>query len=111
MLALRKKLTSVPSPLPLYTTYAATHAADKPSLEAPFCLEDVREALSRMGDHKAVGADGLPTELLKYSGPGGLQVLLLLFNLIHDCECIPQGWREGTLVSAPKSGDLTNCTN
>jgi hypothetical protein len=46
-----------------------------------------------------------------YSGPSGLQILLLLFNLIHDRECIPQGWREGKLVSVPKSGDLTNCAN
>jgi hypothetical protein len=89
----------------------AAPAVDAPALEAPFCLEDVHAALSRMANHNAPGADGLPTELLKCSGPSGLQILLLLFNLIHDRECIPQGWREGTLVSVPKSGDLTNCAN
>jgi hypothetical protein len=61
--------------------------------------------------HKAPGADGLLIELLKCSGPSGLQILLSLFNLVHDRECIPQGWWEGTLVSMPKSGDLTNCTH
>jgi hypothetical protein len=57
-----------------------THAADAPAMEAPFCLEDVHVALSRMANHKAPGTDGLPTELLKYSDPSGLQILLLLFN-------------------------------
>jgi hypothetical protein len=89
----------------------ATHAADEASLEAPFCLDDFREALFRMAYHKAPVTDGLPTELFKYSGPSGLQILLLLFNLIHDRECIHQGWREGTLVLAPKTRDLTYCTN
>jgi hypothetical protein len=74
---------------------------------APLCLEDVHAALSGMANHKALGADGLPIELLKYSGPSGLQILLLLFNLIHDRECIPQGWRAGKTVSVPKSGDHT----
>jgi hypothetical protein len=64
-----------------------------------------------MTNHEAPGADGLPPELLKYCGPSGLQILLLLFNMVHDRECIPQGWREGALVSAPKTGELTNCTN
>jgi hypothetical protein len=61
-----------------------------------------------MANHKAPGADGLATELLKYSGPSGRQLLLLLFNLIRDRKSIPQGWREGMLVLVPKSGDLTN---
>jgi hypothetical protein len=89
----------------------ATHTADAPALEEPFCLGEVQAALSRMANHKAPGADGLPTELLKYSGPSSLQILRLLCNLIYDRECIPQGWREGTLVPAAKSGDLTNCAN
>jgi hypothetical protein len=46
----------------------ATQAADAPALEAPFCLEDVQAAPSRMANHKAPEADDLPTKLLKYSG-------------------------------------------
>jgi hypothetical protein len=45
-----------------------------------------------MANHKAPGADGLATELLKYSGSSGLQLVLLPFKLIHDRKSIPQGW-------------------
>jgi hypothetical protein len=63
-----------------------------------------------MANHKAPGADGLPTELLKNSDPSGLQILLLLFNLILDR--MHSSRMEGRpLVSAPKSGDLTDCAN
>jgi hypothetical protein len=74
-------------------------------------MVDIAPALSRMANHKAPGQDGLPTELLKYCGAAGMKALLLLFNLVHDRECIPRGWREGTLISVPKSGDLTDCRN
>jgi hypothetical protein len=43
-----------------------------------------------MANHKAPGADGLPTELLKYSVRSGVQILLLLFNLIH-ANALPKG--------------------
>jgi hypothetical protein len=64
---------------------------------------------SRMATHKAPGEDGLP--MLQYCFRTGREVLLLLCNLVNDRECIPHGWREGILVSAPTSGDLTNCSN
>jgi hypothetical protein len=82
------------------------HEADGAVLEAPFCLDDVRQALSPMVNNKAPQADGFPIKLLNYSRPYGRQILLWLFNLIHDRECIPQGGREGALVSAPKLEDL-----
>jgi hypothetical protein len=46
-----------------------------------------------MANHKTPGADGVPAELLKYSGPRSIQILLLLSTLIHDRECIPQEGR------------------
>jgi hypothetical protein len=64
-----------------------------------------------MATYKAPGADGVPAELLKYCSPQGRELLLCLCNLIQDRECIPHGWREVTLVSVPKSGDLTKCSN
>jgi hypothetical protein len=82
-----------------------------PALGATFSLEEIDQALFRMANHKAPGADGIPAELLKYCGPQGRELLLLLCNLIHNPVCIQHGWREGTLVSVPKSGDLTNCSN
>jgi hypothetical protein len=50
-------------------------------------------------------------ELLKYCGRQGKELPLLLRNFIHDRECIPHGSREGILVPAFKSGDLTDCSN
>ena len=84
---------------------------DVPELEVPFGVADVDQALSLMANHKAPGGDGLPTELLKYCGTRGKEILLMLFNLIHEKECIPHAWREGLLISVPKTGDLTHCSN
>jgi hypothetical protein len=71
-------------------------------------LEENHQALSRMANHKAPEADGVPTELLKYCGPQGREPLLILCSLVHDRDCIPHGWREGILQLMPKPGDLTN---
>jgi hypothetical protein len=76
-----------------------------------FLPEEIDKALIRMADHNAPEANGGLEELLKYCGPQGKKLLLLLYNLIHGLECIPQGWREGIIVSVPKSGDLTDCSN
>jgi hypothetical protein len=86
-------------------------AEDDLALGAAFSLEEVGQALSRMANHKTPGADGVPAELLKYCGPQGKELLVRLCNLIHDRECILRSWREGILVSVPKSGDLTACSN
>jgi hypothetical protein len=64
-----------------------------------------------MANHKGPGADEVPAEVLKYCGPQGKELLLLLCNLVHDRKCIPRGWREGILVSVPKSEDRTDCSN
>jgi hypothetical protein len=64
-----------------------------------------------MTHHKAPGADGVPAELPKNYGPQGKELLLCLCNLIHSLKCIPHSWREGILVSVPKSRDLTACSN
>jgi hypothetical protein len=68
-------------------------AEDDPALGTAFSLEEVDQALIRMANHKAPGADGVPAELLKYCGPHGKQLLLLFCNLIHESECNPRGWR------------------
>jgi hypothetical protein len=108
---LHKKLHSERGVHPLCTASARTTKRIDPRLTSAVGPDDLEQALSRMDNHMymAPAHDDLPTELLKYCGATGRKILLLLFSLLHDQECIPRGWREGSLVSVPKSRDLTKC--
>ena len=62
-------------------------------------------------NHKAAGGDGIPSELLKYSGGMGVQVLTHLFNAILSTRCVPSAWRKGVVVHLAKGGDGGDCSN
>jgi hypothetical protein len=54
---------------------------DDPALSAYFSLQEIEQALFHMADHKAPGGHGVAAQLLKYCGPHGKELLLLLCNL------------------------------
>ena len=62
-------------------------------------------------NHKAAGGDGVPSELLKYSGGTGVQVLTHLFNAVLSTRCVPSAWRKGIVVHLAKGGDGGDCSN
>ena len=62
-------------------------------------------------NHKAAGGDGIPAELLKYSGGTGVQVLTHLFNAVLATRCVPYAWRKGIVVHLAKVGDRGDCSN
>ena len=53
----------------------------------------------------SAGSDGIVGELIKYGGEPMCKMLLTLFNLAWDKECVPNFWREGLIVSLFKKGD------
>ncbi|XP_049872896.1 uncharacterized protein LOC126371623 [Pectinophora gossypiella] len=75
-------------------------------------VDEVRIAVSKMKNRKAVGPDEIPSELWKFLGPIGSEWLTKLFNLILKTATIPDSWRLSHLVPFYKNkGDITDCSN
>ncbi|KAL5168862.1 DnaJ subfamily C member 7 [Glycine soja] len=74
--------------------------------------QEVKEALKRMSNGKAVGPDNIPIEVWKTLGDRGLEWLTKLFNEIMRSKRMPEEWRRSTLVPIYKNkGDIQNCAN
>ncbi|KAL5153826.1 LINE-1 retrotransposable element ORF2 protein [Glycine soja] len=74
--------------------------------------QEVKEALKRMSNGKAVGPDNIPIEVWKTLGDRGLKWLTELFNEIMRSKHMPEEWRRSTLVPIYKNkGDIQNCAN
>ena len=74
--------------------------------------EEVRAALAKMKNGKAVGPDGVPAEAWKALGEAGINILWRLMKRIMELETIPEKWRESTLIPIYKEkGDIQSCKN
>ncbi|KAH1254809.1 Craniofacial development protein 2 [Glycine max] len=74
--------------------------------------QEVKEALKRMSNGKAVGPDNIPIEVWKTLGDRGLEWLTKLFNEIMRSKRMSEEWRRCTLVPIYKNkGDIQNCAN
>ncbi|KAH1202758.1 Craniofacial development protein 2 [Glycine max] len=60
--------------------------------------QEVKEALKRMSNGKAVGPDNIPIEVWKTLGDRGLEWLTELFNEIMRSKRMPEEWRRSTGV-------------
>ena len=92
----------------------AARRSDAPGpeqLECALSEEEVRRGLGALAAHKAPGDDNLPAELLKNSGPAGVETLHKLFNVVYAAERAPETWRKGTIVNLYKRDDPTDCGN
>jgi hypothetical protein len=68
-------------------------------------LGELEYALSSVKNGKAVGPDGLSTDLLKISIEEGLNAVVDLFNKIFESEEIPSQWYDSTIILIHKGGD------
>ena len=86
----------------------ATSERGPSSLNKTITIADVKFALNTMKNGKAAGHDGIAVELLKQSGPAGLQMLTAVYNEVLKTHTMPSEWRKGDVVSIFKSGDPTD---
>ena len=63
------------------------------ALEAAIELKEIEDAIGRINNRRAPGADGICGEFVKRVGPWGLQSLRLLFNKCLGDISTPQLWR------------------
>ena len=75
-------------------------------------LYEVKDALKKMKNRKAVGPDNIPTEVWKYMGMAAVVFLTGLFNDILQSKRMPNEWRKSTLIPIFKGkGDVQVCAN
>ncbi|KAK3541761.1 hypothetical protein QTP86_003520 [Hemibagrus guttatus] len=74
--------------------------------------DEVRKALKRMKNGKAVGPDNIPVEVWKCLGEAAVEFLTSLFNRVLESERMPEEWRRSVLVTIFKNkGDVQSCSN
>ncbi|CAE7625517.1 Zdhhc3, partial [Symbiodinium sp. CCMP2456] len=76
-----------------------------------FSVEEMRDAMTLLKAHKAVGCDLTSRELLVgiMEAPGGEQHMLEWFNRVLVRQEVPQQWNEPLLVMLPKVAMPTRC--
>ncbi|XP_051786647.1 uncharacterized protein LOC127528918 [Erpetoichthys calabaricus] len=74
--------------------------------------EEVRTAMKRMKNGKAVGLDDIPVEAWRCLGEMAMEILTRLFNGILESERMSEEWRRSVLVPIFKNkGDVQDCSN
>ena len=66
---------------------------------APPTIEEVKSALNRLANNKALGPDCIPSEILKAGGQPLLSELWTLFLAIWEEEKVPQDLKNGIIVT------------
>ena len=61
--------------------------------------------------NKASGGDGIPVELFKIVGDGGVEVLNSVCQQIWKTQQWPQDWKRSVFIPIPKKGNDKQCSN
>ena len=77
----------------------------------PITEEEIVYAITKLKNNKAAGSDGIHPEMLKYGGPAMVNLLQTICNTVWENESIPEDWKIGTIITLPKKGDLSDCSN
>ena len=81
-------------------------------MDDPTTRQEVQNAIAGLKNNKAVGPDGLPTEVLKYGGEAVLECLCWMFHVVWNTGCTPQQWKVADVISIyKKKGDRAVCGN
>ena len=80
-------------------------------MDQPFTLSEVKNAVKKLQNDKAVGFDSIPNEFLKHSGMGFQTLLTSLYNKILDSGQFPKGWNKGRISLIHKRGSRDNLGN
>ena len=74
--------------------------------------EEVRDAMRKMKNNKAVGPDNIPIEAWKCLGREGIEWLTKLYGKVWETGKMPDEWRKSVLVPIfKKKGDIQECKN
>ena len=79
--------------------------------EPPPLLSEVENAMKKLSSGKSPGLDGIPSELVKATGPYGVRMLHRLCISIWETCHWPEDWKIQEFVVLFKSGDPKLCSN
>jgi len=68
-------------------------------------------AVKKLKRHKSLGADKIPSELIKTGGRTICSEIHKLTNSAWNKEELPVEWKESIIVHCYKKGDKTDCIN
>jgi hypothetical protein len=74
-------------------------------------LQNVRDALCDLKNHKAPAAHSIPAQLLKYGGNKVINAINNLITIIWGLEQIPDEWKKNLICPIQKNGDKLSCEN
>lgn len=79
--------------------------------DGPPTATEIEAALKKLKNFKSPGVDGISNEQLKYGAAGLTDYLVALFSKVWSAESIPDDWSKGIIITVPKKGDSSHCSN
>ena len=73
--------------------------------------KELNLAIASLGDGKAPGVDGIPSEIWKHGGATLTNSLLMLIQQAWAEGSVPQEWKDANIVAIFKKRDRTQCGN
>ena len=80
-------------------------------LSDPPDLKEVVDAIDATREGTAPGKCGIPAEIWKYGGPDLASKLHHLILSVWSEECVPQDWKDASIVPIFKKGSRKDCGN
>ena len=74
-------------------------------------MDEMARAIACLKDGKAPGGDGIPAEVWKHGGENLFSRLHQLINNAWEVGSVPQAWKDASIVTIYKKGDLTDFEN
>lgn len=79
--------------------------------QVPPTMNEVREAIKKLANHKSPGSDNLPAELLKGDSEELIVAIYKLLSEIWTQKILPEEWKIGIICTIHKKGDVLECSN
>ena len=79
--------------------------------DGPPTADEISAALKKLKNYKSPGVDDISNEQLKYGASGMIDYLVALFEKVWSSESIPEDWSKGIIITVPKKGDASHCSN
>ena len=106
-----QKLLSVPGDIDHEALDNILHRITKTGLDEIPTMDEMARAIAGLKDGKAPGGDGIPAEVWKHGGDNLFSRLHQLNSNAWQMGCVPQAWKDASIITIYKKGDRTDCGN
>lgn len=89
----------------------STTTSEDQALDRLFSVDEIKTAVNRMCNGKAMGEDGIPIECIKILCSEDLNLVTIVLNKIWDDGKLPRGWEKARIVPIFKNRDVNDTGN